>query len=121
MTDVQQVGSSRKQKRKRDRAQKQPVASTTIRRETMRERKEAYLAHLRTADEDTLWVSLADKVHNGRNILHRSSAKKSGHADLILCGTHRRGPPSLLRDPHGVLSCVDSAKGEQKAHWRADR
>jgi (p)ppGpp synthase/HD superfamily hydrolase len=34
-----------------------------------RERKEAYLAHLRTADEDTLWVSLADKVHNARTIL----------------------------------------------------
>ena len=34
-----------------------------------RERKEAYLAHLRTADEDSLWVSLADKVHNTRTIL----------------------------------------------------
>jgi (p)ppGpp synthase/HD superfamily hydrolase len=33
------------------------------------ERKERYLAHLRTADEDTLWVSLADKVHNARSIL----------------------------------------------------
>jgi len=30
---------------------------------------EAYLAHLRTADEDILWVSLADKVHNARTIL----------------------------------------------------
>jgi hypothetical protein len=29
------------------------------------ERKEAYLAHLRTADEDILWVSLADKVYSG--------------------------------------------------------
>jgi GTP pyrophosphokinase len=34
-----------------------------------RERKEAYLAHLRTADEDILWVSLADMVHNARTIL----------------------------------------------------
>jgi len=34
-----------------------------------RPRKEAYLAHLRTADEDILWVSLADKVHNARSIL----------------------------------------------------
>jgi (p)ppGpp synthase/HD superfamily hydrolase len=33
------------------------------------ERKEGYLAHLRTADEDILWVSLADKVHNARTIL----------------------------------------------------
>jgi (p)ppGpp synthase/HD superfamily hydrolase len=31
------------------------------------ERKKAYLAHLRTADEDILRVSLADKVHNARN------------------------------------------------------
>src|SRR6266478_1685727 len=34
-----------------------------------RERKDAYLARLRTADEDILWVSLADKVHNARTIL----------------------------------------------------
>src|SRR5215469_4980721 len=66
-------------------------------------------------------LEVENELELQRNILHRSSAKKSGHADLILCGTHRRGPPSLLRDPHGVLSCVDSAKGEQKAHWRADR
>ena len=33
------------------------------------ERKEAYLTHLRTADEGILWVSLADKVHNARTIL----------------------------------------------------
>jgi len=31
--------------------------------------KGAYLAHLRTADEDILWVSLADKIHNARTIL----------------------------------------------------
>jgi (p)ppGpp synthase/HD superfamily hydrolase len=34
-----------------------------------KKRKEAYLAHLREADEDTLRVSLADKVHNARAIL----------------------------------------------------
>jgi (p)ppGpp synthase/HD superfamily hydrolase len=39
------------------------------RKANWRERKEAYLAHLRTADEDILWVSLADKVHNARTIL----------------------------------------------------
>ena len=33
------------------------------------ERKEAYLAHLRKADEDIPRVSLADKVHNARAIL----------------------------------------------------
>jgi len=32
-------------------------------------RKEAYLAHLDTADDDVLCVSLADKVHNARAIL----------------------------------------------------
>jgi len=34
-----------------------------------RDRKESYLARLRTADEDILWVSLADKVHDARAIL----------------------------------------------------
>jgi (p)ppGpp synthase/HD superfamily hydrolase len=34
-----------------------------------KERKEAYLAHLRTAESDILRVSLADKVHNARAIL----------------------------------------------------
>ena len=33
------------------------------------ERKKAYIAKLRRADEDILWVSLADKVHNARTIL----------------------------------------------------
>jgi hypothetical protein len=32
-------------------------------------RKEAYLTHLDTADDDVLRVSLADKVHNARAIL----------------------------------------------------
>jgi len=32
------------------------------------ERKEKYLAHLKDADEDTLTVSLADKLHNARAI-----------------------------------------------------
>jgi hypothetical protein len=33
------------------------------------QRKEAYLAYLREADNDILHVSLADKVHNARAIL----------------------------------------------------
>ena len=33
------------------------------------ERKKAYIAKLRKADEDILWVSLSDKVHNARTIL----------------------------------------------------
>lgn len=35
-----------------------------------RGRKEGYLQHLWQADEDVLLVSLADKVHNARSILH---------------------------------------------------
>ena len=34
-----------------------------------RQRKEEYLAHLKDADEDTLTVSLADKLHNARAIV----------------------------------------------------
>ncbi len=34
-----------------------------------RERKEAYLAHLATADPSVLRVSLADKIHNARDVL----------------------------------------------------
>ena len=34
-----------------------------------RERKEQYLAHLQTADQDALLVSCADKLHNARSIL----------------------------------------------------
>jgi GTP pyrophosphokinase len=43
-----------------------------------RERKEAYLAHLRTASQDVLLVSLADKLHNARSILF--DLKKNGPA-----------------------------------------
>jgi len=45
------------------------------------ERKDAYLAHLRTADEDILWVSLADKVHNARAILR--DLRKPDIADKV--------------------------------------
>ena len=44
----------------------QPKASE---RRTGRSGKKSYLAHLDTADEDVLRVSLADKVHNARAIL----------------------------------------------------
>ena len=39
------------------------------RKANSQKRKEAYLAHLKTADGDVLCVSLADKVHNARAIL----------------------------------------------------
>jgi (p)ppGpp synthase/HD superfamily hydrolase len=35
-----------------------------------RQRKEKYLAHLRTADANALLVSVADKLHNARAILY---------------------------------------------------
>jgi hypothetical protein len=34
-----------------------------------RERKEPYLKHLHTADDDTRLVSAADKLHNARSVL----------------------------------------------------
>jgi len=43
-----------------------------------RERKENYLKHLRTADEDTRLVSAADKLHNARTIL--TDYRESGEA-----------------------------------------
>jgi (p)ppGpp synthase/HD superfamily hydrolase len=45
-----------------------------------RERKEAYLAHLRTVDADILRVSLADKVHNARAILRDLRKAEVGEA-----------------------------------------
>lgn len=39
------------------------------RKEDWRTRKMRYIAHLQTMDQDTLLVSLADKVHNARSIL----------------------------------------------------
>ncbi len=38
-------------------------------KEDWRLRKERYIAHLDTVDEETLLVSLSDKVHNARSIL----------------------------------------------------
>lgn len=45
-------------------------------KEPWRIRKERYLAHLAEADEDTLTVSLADKLHNARAIV----------SDLLITG-----------------------------------
>lgn len=38
-------------------------------KEPWRQRKENYIAHLNEVDDDTLTVSLADKLHNGRSIV----------------------------------------------------
>jgi (p)ppGpp synthase/HD superfamily hydrolase len=45
------------------------LADTGERKADWDERKRRYLAHLAAADEDTLRVALADKVHNARAIL----------------------------------------------------
>jgi (p)ppGpp synthase/HD superfamily hydrolase len=45
-----------------------------------KERKESYIAHLETADEDVLRVSLADKVHNARAILRDLRKPEIGEA-----------------------------------------
>ncbi len=43
-----------------------------------RQRKEAYIAHLAEMDQETLLVSLADKVHNARAILRDSRNPEVG-------------------------------------------
>jgi (p)ppGpp synthase/HD superfamily hydrolase len=43
-------------------------------------RKERYLAHLETVDQETLLVSLADKIHNARSILLDSRKPDPGPA-----------------------------------------
>lgn len=44
------------------------------------ERKEQYITHLKSADEDILRVSLADKVHNARAILRDRRKPEIGEA-----------------------------------------
>jgi hypothetical protein len=86
-----------------------------------RERKEAYLAQLRTADEDTLWVSLADKVHNVRNILQPIIGEKvwalqyrSAGFSICQFATCRlvqaREPATgvIVIDVFAVLDCTDA-------------
>lgn len=43
-------------------------------------RKRRYIEHLKTVDEDTLLVSLADKVHNARSILRDARNPEIGEA-----------------------------------------
>jgi (p)ppGpp synthase/HD superfamily hydrolase len=47
-------------------------------KEDWRIRKTRYLEHLRVVDEDTLWVSLSDKVHNARSILRDLRKREIG-------------------------------------------
>ena len=76
-----------------------------------RERKEPYLKRLRTADEDTRLVSVADKVHNARSIVadyrqvgepiwERFQGKRDGTLWYYraLVGEFRRGRRNRLTD-----------------------
>jgi (p)ppGpp synthase/HD superfamily hydrolase len=64
------------------------------------ERKEAYLAHLRTADEDILRVSLADKVHNARAIL-RDLRKPDIGEEIWARFSHARRRDQHVLPPRG--------------------
>lgn len=73
-----------------------------------RKRKEAYLAHLKEADDDTLTVSLADKLHNARAIV----------SDLMITGpeTWRRFnaiPQDILWYYSQILRVGEQLKGNQ--------
>lgn len=73
-----------------------------------KERKERYLAHLKDADDDTLTVSLADKLHNARAIA----------SDVRITGpeTWRRfnaSPEDILWYYNGILSTAKERKANQ--------
>jgi (p)ppGpp synthase/HD superfamily hydrolase len=90
------------------------------------ERKEAYLAHLREADEDILRVSLADKVHNARAILR--DLRKSDVGDKVwarfsqpkdrtlwyyrsLANTFRKMlPGQLSNELHEIVEVLEAAQ-----------
>jgi (p)ppGpp synthase/HD superfamily hydrolase len=64
-------------------------------------RKEQYLEHLKGADDDTLTVSLADKLHNARAIV----------SDLRITGPNtwerfNAGPADILWYYNGILSAA---------------
>src|SRR6516165_1117277 len=86
-------------------------------------RKEAYLARLRTADEDILWVSLADKVHNARTILRDlrkpESAKKSGHASM--CQRSKRYGTTTASPTYSAKGCLTNcltSYAKSLGYWR---
>jgi GTP pyrophosphokinase len=88
-----------------------------------RERKEAYLARLRTADEDILWVSLADKVHNARTILRDlrkpDIGEKVWHASMCLrskrFGTTAASPTYSAK---GCLTNCLTSCAKSLRYWR---
>ena len=72
-------------------------------------RRQAYLAHLRKADEDNLRVSLADKVHNARAILRdlRNGCRRENlvalqsteGADIMVLSQPRQSVPQAAARP----------------------
>jgi (p)ppGpp synthase/HD superfamily hydrolase len=99
-----------------------------------RERKEPYLKRLRTADEDTRLVSVADKVHNARSIVadyrevgepiwERFQGKRDGTLWYYraLAAEFRRGRRNRLTDElERVVAQLEAlaAAGEKKKHKR---
>ena len=87
-------------------------------------RKEDYIAHLETADDDALCVSLADKVHNARAILRDlrkpdvgasiwSRFSQPRHQTLwyycSLCDTFRNRLPGQLADElHEIIEVLEN-------------
>ena len=72
------------------------------------ERKEAYIAHLKEADEDTLTVSLADKLHNARAIV----------SDLMITGpstwkrfNEKTSPTAILWYYNEILKVGEERSG----------
>ena len=98
-----------------------------------RDRKDSYIAHLAEVGDDTILVSLADKLDNARAILRdfradgpqlwqRFTVKDPGRPPLVLRGAARRLPDPRRRKLDGG----GTGSGSRRAHrpcdgWRTSR
>jgi (p)ppGpp synthase/HD superfamily hydrolase len=92
-----------------------------------RERKEAYLAHLKTASDDALLVSAADKLHNARAILadyrllgddlwERFNASKTDqlwYYRQLVRAFRARGSTALVEEFDRVVSEIEQLAGKK--------
>jgi len=90
-----------------------------------RERKERYLAHLEQISSDAALVSVADKLHNARNILgdyreigeklwSRFSGGKEGtlwYYDTLAKRLAKKAPPRLARELEEVVAEIHRLSG----------
>lgn len=72
-----------------------------------RKRKEDYLAHLRQADAEVRLVSLADKLHNARSILH--DLRQSGPQSLSRFNGGRLGTLWYYHSLVGIFQELDDS------------